>query len=308
MSGISLDADAARLSVSASTDSTTLIQGSKASVRVEINGASDGGQLVSAPEPGQDYNGIEVSSVKADTTQLGDGSVKIVYDIAIQPFDPGTFTLPPFAYAVGSDTARSEALTLKVLEVDLDSLTDINPMHGIVSVDRRWYDFIPDWSVWILVGILVAVIAFAAYLLFKRDKNVFVRKKKETPPYDLAVMRLNELQAKKLPQSGRDKEYYTELTDILRQYLEGRFGINAMEMSSTQIIYTMRHNAETKPGSELMKQVLEIADFVKFAKVRPLPDDNVKSFNSALKFVEDSKPLPPAEETDAEKKEQTDKK
>ena len=308
MSSISLDADAARLTVSASTDSTTLIQGSKASVRVEINGASDGGQLVSAPEPGQDYNGIEVSSVKADTTQLGDGSVKIVYDIAIQPFDPGTFTLPPFAYAGGSDTARSEALTLKVLEVDLDSLTDINPMHGIVSVDRRWYDFIPDWTVWILVGILVAVIAFAAYLLFKRDKNVFVRKKKETPPYDLAVMRLNELQAKKLPQSGRDKEYYTELTDILRQYLEGRFGINAMEMSSTQIIYTMRHNAETKPGSELMKQVLEIADFVKFAKVRPLPDDNVKSFNSALKFVEDSKPLPPAEETDGDKKEQTDKK
>lgn len=308
MSGASLEARAARLSVSASVDSTTLIQASKAMIKVEVSGAGDGGQLVAAPEAGQDYNGIEVSSIKADTVKLGDGTSKIVYDIAIQPFDPGTFTLPSFAYAVGSDTARSEALTLKVLEVDLDSLTDINPMESVVSVNRRWYDFIPDWTIWILVGILVAVIAVAAYLLFKRDKNVFVRKKKDTPPYDLAVMRLNELQAKKLPQSGRDKEYYTELTDILRQYLEGRFGINAMEMSSTQIIYAMRHNAETKPGSELMKQVLEIADFVKFAKVRPLPDDNVKSFNSALKFVEDSKPLPPAEETDAEKKEKTDKK
>ena len=308
MSGASLDARAARLSVSASVDSTTLIQASKAMIKVEVSGAGDGGQLVAAPEAGQDYNGIEVSSIKADTVKLGDGMSKIVYDIAIQPFDPRTYTQPPFAYAVGSDTARSEALTLKVLEVDLDSLTDINPMESVVSVNRRWYDFIPDWTIWILVGILVAVIAVAAYLLFKRDKNVFVRKKKETPPYDLAVMRLNELQAKKLPQSGRDKEYYTELTDILRQYLEGRFGINAMEMSSTQIIYAMRHNAETKPGSDLMKQVLEIADFVKFAKVRPLPDDNVKSFNSALKFVEDSKPLPPAEETDAEKKENTDKK
>ena len=307
ISGACLEADAARLSVTASTDSTTLIQASKAMIKVEVSGVGENVRPVSLPEAGQDYNGIEVSSVKADTTKLDDGSVKIVYDIAIQPFDPGTFTLPPFAFASANDTAFSEALTLKVLEVDLDSLTDINPMQGIVSVDRKWYDFIPDWTVWILVGILVAVIAFAAYILLKRDRNVFTKKKKETPPYDLAVMRLNELQTKKLPQSGRDKEYYTELTDILRQYLEGRFGINAMEMSSTQIIYTMRHNAETKPGSELMKQVLEIAEFVKFAKVRPLPDDNVKSFNSALKFVEDSKPLPPVEETAGDKKEQTDK-
>lgn len=299
---------AARLSVKASTDSTTMIQASKAVIKVEVSGAGNGGSMVALPEAGQEYNGIEISSVTTDTTAAADGTTKLVYDIAIQPFEPGTFTLPPFEFAAGSDTARSEALTLKVIEVDLDSLTDINPMESIVSVNRKWYDYIPDWTIWILVGILAAIIAIAAYMLLKRDKLVFAKKKKETPPYDLAVMRLNELQAKKLPQSGRDKEYYTELTDILRQYLEGRFGINAMEMSSTQIIYAMRHNAETKPGSDLMKQVLEIADFVKFAKVRPLPDDNVKSFNSALKFVEDSKPLPPVEETEGDKKEQTDKK
>lgn len=133
-------------------------------------------------------------------------------------------------------------------------------------------------------------------------QKTFISKPKEvTPPYDLAIQRLQQLQTRNLPGSGREKEYYTELTDILRQYLDGRFGINAMEMSSTQIIDTLRHNKETRPGSDLMKQILEIADFVKFAKVRPLPDDNVRSFNSAMKFVEDSKPLPPApaDESDA---------
>ncbi|MDE5554410.1 MAG: cell wall anchor protein, partial [Muribaculaceae bacterium] len=164
-----------------------------------------------------------------------------------------------------------------------------------VSVPSRWYDFIPNWWLWVFIGIAAAGVIACCVLLFRKKKGLISKPVKVTPPYDLAVMRLNDLQAKKLPQSGRDKEYYTELTEILRQYLEGRFGINAMEMSSTQIIDTLRHNKETRPGSDLMKQILEIADFVKFAKVRPLPDDNIKAFNSAVKFVEDSKPLPPVD-------------
>ena len=287
---------AGNVTLNASIDSTAVVQGSKAKLRLEVLKNTTEGTIVDAPEIGADYFGIEISDLKIDTVDHGNGRLELAYDYTIQAFDPGTVTLPPFRYAIGNDTAVSEVVTLKVIEVDLDTLTDINPMASVVSVPTKWYDIIPDWWLWIFIGVAAVGIIACCILLFRRKKGLLARPVKVTPPYDLAVMRLNDLQAKKLPQSGRDKEYYTELTEILRQYLDGRFGINAMEMTSTQIIDTLRHNKETKPGSDLMKQILEIADFVKFAKVRPLPDDNIKAFNSAVKFVEDSKPLPPAED------------
>lgn len=296
-------ADAANAaSLKASIDSTTVVQGSKAALKLEILKNGDAGQIVDAPEIGAEYFGVEIADLKIDTIDHGNGRIELDYNYTIQAFDPGTVTLPPFRFAIDDDTINSETVTLKVLEVDLDTLTDINPMESVVSVPTRWYDIIPDWWLWIFVGVAAVGVIACCILLFRRKKGLISKPVIITPPYDLAVMRLNDLQAKKLPQSGRDKEYYTELTEILRQYLDGRFGINAMEMSSTQIIDTLRHNKETRPGSDLMKQILEIADFVKFAKVRPLPDDNIKAFNSALKFVEDSKPLPPAEPENDETK------
>lgn len=302
----SLDAKP-NVTLNASIDSTTVVQGSKAMLKLELlKGADDGGVMVDLPESGQDYHGIEISDIRIDTIDHGNGRYEFDYNYTIQAFDPGTISLPPFRYAVGSDTIESSSVTLKVLEVELDSLTDINPMESVTTVPSRWYDFIPDWWLWVFAGIALALAALAVIMLFRRKKGLIARPVKVIPPYDLAVMRLNDLQTKKLPQSGRDKEYYTELTEILRQYLDGRFGINAMEMSSTQIIDTLRHNKETRPGSDLMKQILEIADFVKFAKVRPMPDDNVKAFNSAVKFVEDSKPLPPQEEEQTDENKSTD--
>ena len=67
-----------------------------------------------------------------------------------------------------------------------------------------------------------------------------------------------------------------------------------MEMTSGQILHALEINSETRMSRPAMNQILEMADFVKFAKVRPLPDDNVKVFNAAIKFVEATKPLPPA--------------
>ena len=101
---------------------------------------------------------------------------------------------------------------------------------------------------------------------------------------------LLKLKEEKLWQSGQDKLYYTKLIDILREYLNLRFGINAMEMTSTQILTSLRENKETKLVEKNMKNILAVADFVKFAKMRPLPDDNEASMRNAISFVEDTKP------------------
>lgn len=157
------------------------------------------------------------------------------------------------------------------------------------------FDYLPDFIYyywWIFV--LVLALAAVGYYLYQRHKNgkpMLKSQKKEIPPFDEAIEALNSLKAAKLWQNGQEKEYFTRLTDILRRYIDRRFGINAVEMTSSQIIDTLRRNEETKAVNEQLKLILEVADFVKFANMRPLPDDSEAAWNRAQYFVNETKPV-----------------
>jgi len=109
------------------------------------------------------------------------------------------------------------------------------------------------------------------------------------PPYDRAIQALHELKDSKLWQQGQEKAYYTTLTEILREYIDERFHINAMEMTSSQIIETLHRNEETKAVNRQLRDILEMADFVKFAKMNPLPDENDLSLMNAYLFINQTK-------------------
>lgn len=291
--GISASAFAAPVKVTASIDSTVVEMGSRATITVNI--ADDGrkGTLIDLPEPGTEAENLDFISVKGDTFPAG-----YEYKILIQAFEPGTVTFAPFRYVVGTDTTESEFLTLKIMPVELDSLATINPMESVVNPPRRWYDYIPGWILWVLLGLALAAAAVCLFVMYRKNGSLIVHRTKPVDPYEAAMAELSRLRERKLAESGREKEYYTHLVDILRTYLERRFNINAMEMSSTQIVASLRQNPETRDNQQRIKQILEIADFVKFANVRPMPDDNVKTFNNVVGFVEDTKPAPEPEPED----------
>ncbi len=289
--------------VTADIDSAAIVMGSLNHLRVTVDmPSSSQAQLIDFPvlTPGVEYleyNGVDV--VASDSTStVNDARTRLKFDFTIQAFDPGEVTIPPFAVlpAPGADTAFSNVVTFKVLPVEVDSLATIHPMASIVSAQSRWYDYIPDWLIWLLAGLAVAAAGVWAYFTFRKHRIVVEeRRKPVVPPYELAVQRLNDLQQRHLPENGHEKEYYTRLVDILRDYLQGRFGINAMEMTSTQILKALRDNPQTRMTADEIRAVLSVADFVKFAKVRPLPDDNIRSFNSAISFVEQTRPKPEPE-------------
>ena len=116
--------------------------------------------------------------------------------------------------------------------------------------------------------------------------------KKRLPPYDEAMLALQQLKSSNLWQNGQEKEYYTKLTDILRVYIDRRFGINAVEMTSSQIMEKIKQNEEAHIANDQLNSVLEIADFVKFANMHTLADDNEIAFQRAINFVEQTKPAP----------------
>ncbi|MDE6288735.1 MAG: hypothetical protein K2M00_08135 [Muribaculaceae bacterium] len=291
---------AAPAKITASIDSTVVEMGSHAMITVNVVDPSHSGHVVDLPEDGTDAEAFDFVKVESDTTPTG-----YTYNLKIQAWYPGVLTLAPFKYATGIDTAESDVLTLKILPVEMDSTQQLNPMEGVVNMPSRWYDFIPGWSLWVLLGLAgLALVAGIIYLwlLYRRTGSIIPYKPKPVDPYAEAIEALKQLRSRRLAESGKEKEYYTALIDILRVYLYRRFAINAMEMSSTQILDSLRRNPETKGDQPRIKQILDLADIVKFAKVRPMPDDNIKSFNTVEQFVEATKPAPAPEEEDKNNK------
>lgn len=300
-----LGMQAQNVTVKAAVDSVDILMGDVTHINVSVNVPEQMAstvRLVDFPilTPGAEYipfHGVDVVASDSTTTRK-DGHIRYDFDFTIQAFDPGSIVIPPFAVvpAPGADTVKSTIIALKVAPVDVDSLETINPMASIASPATKWYDYIPDWLVWVFVALALVAGGVVAFILLRNRKIAIAEEMAApVPPYDLAKQRLEILRSRNLAENGHEKEYYTELVDILRQYLDGRFGINAMEMTSSQIVRALRSNPETRMTADEMRSVLSVADFVKFAKVRPLPDDNIKAFNKALNFVDSTKPQPEPE-------------
>lgn len=239
---------------------------------------------------------IELSrNMKIDTADIGSGRIRIDYQVPVQVFDSGTYKIPGFVFVAGRDSAASQPLYLTVDPVKVKADDEISPMTGVADPeDPSIFDSLPDWLYyWWWLYLIIITLVVVGIWLFRRYKTEghILPEKPVTPPYELAIQRLKRLKARKLWETGKEKEFYTILTDILRTYLDGRFGISAMEMTSREIMEHLLENPSLRESRQKMRQILDMADFVKFAMVRPLPDDNVKAYDNAVAFVESTKPI-----------------
>lgn len=290
-------AEASNTLITAKMDSTLLLMGKKTAIHIEV--VQDKGAKGFFVNEGADTlnSFVEVSSRPlADTTDLGNERIQINRDIIVQSFDSGMYVIPAFKYVIGKDTFSSNELTLKVLPVKVDSLTTIHDLKPIAEAPFFFSDYLPEflvdyWWLILLVILLIATGVYAYFKWFKKGELPLKKKVKVIPPYDEAIMKLTQLKSEHLWEAGQEKEYFTRLTDILRNYIDRRFEINAMEMTSRQIIEVLRKNEETMPVNEQLSKILEMADFVKFAKMRPLPEDNEVAYQRALNFVNETKPV-----------------
>ncbi len=295
--------------VGAQMDSAAIMMGEQTIIRLELS--QDQGATVQQPVLNQQDTlviGVEVLEVsRPDTVDLKNNRIQVNREVLITSFDPGLYYLPPFRYVAGNDTVETQPLSLKVVAVPVDSaqitianidsiaFNDVKPIEAPRFV---LWDYFPKWLPWALLVAALIALGIFIYLRYFKKKGVSEvgEQKVQIPPYDLAIQELTRLKESKLWQQGQEKLYYTELTDILREYLDGRFHINAMEMTSTQIINALRMNEETRAVNQQLREILAMADFVKFAKMRPLPDDNEQVMRYAETFVNETKPVEKAPE------------
>jgi hypothetical protein len=228
---------------------------------------------------------------KPDTTGADNNRISIKQDLLITSFDSALYIIPPFQVVDGQDTILSNTLVLKVI-----TFPDVDPSKGVTDIKPVMdADFVlSDYYAYIF-GIPGALLLFCIimYIIqkWKKKEPVFTFKAPEPklPPHVEAISHLDRIKAAKLWQQGKNKEYYSDITDVLRKYILDRFGVFALEMTSDEILSEIYRLSDAHSVHSTLKQILELADLVKFAKYVPLPDDNEITLMNAYLFVNQTK-------------------
>lgn len=230
----------------------------------------------------------KIDTIKSDTAHPSMQGLS--QDILITSFDSGYYAIPPFTFIANGDTShplQTQPLMLNVRTVAVDTTKGIKDIKAPYTAPFSILEILP----WIGLGALgLLIIILIIYFIIHSRKNKkpqpVVIKEPPVEPHIKALKALEALAAQKLWQEGKIKDYHSNLTDILRQYLEDRFGIYAQEMITDEIMHAMRRVDVADELKGKLKQILTLADLVKFAKEQPLPREHEDSFNSAVEFVQ----------------------
>ena len=282
------------LIVSATLDSTTLFIGDQTDLHLRAIG--EVGEQVTMPVLDKELiPGVEiVDRTIVDTLSLKDGRVQYDQYLTVTSFEDSLFYIAPLPFVSGDDTVWSDGLTLNVVQPFEMDTTDmaITDIKGVYKAPVWW------WGIfrWVLLALLLAGVGVAGYYLITYLQN---RKREEQgnevvteplrPAEEVALEKLDAIKEKKIWQQGQVKEYYTQLTDVVREYIARRFEVSSVEQTSDETLRDIRPLlSERKDLYDQLRKMLTLADLVKFAKWSTTPDENELSLRNAYTFVKET--------------------
>ncbi len=235
--------------------------------------------------------GLEIVKKGSVDTTRTNGQLDISQVLTLTAFDSGYYILPPVTFRYGqtatgiNNQIETEPYLLNVFTVEVDTTQAIKPIKGPISVAYTFAELLP----WLLLALLVIGVVLLVIYFNKQRKQkkpfVFIKPKPKLPPHKTALQQLEKLKKEKLWQQGKIKEYHTRLTEIIRIYIEERFKVPAVEMTTWDIMQSVQKPNLSEPDKNALRYLLETADLVKFAKARPLPDEHEQSMQYAEDFV-----------------------
>ncbi len=293
---ISTPSKGQEIKAKASLDSTNILLGDQIKLFLEIDHPKDiSVQFPSVPDTIADK--IEVLTRSAIDTFNADNekNIKQIQSYLITCFDSGVYRIPPYWFKINVngtvDSIPSNGVTLQVHTMAIDTTkgpTDIKMPYGAPITLK---EVIP----YILGVILIGAIVFLILYSIKRKKKnqpLFSKPPKpKEPAHIIALRELDRIKDEKLWQKDKVKQYYSEVTDVLRLYIEHRFEMSAMEKTTDEIIqgFKYRNDLISEKSFNNLSRILSLADLVKFAKYQPLPDDNNLTLVDTYFFVNDTK-------------------
>lgn len=316
---------AQRTSVHATIQPAEILIGEQAVINLKVIAPKD--QTIYFPVYEKDIvEGLEVLTMLPSDTLIENNVATMNFRYLVTSFDSTLYHVENIPVFDGTDTIFSNSFGLKVISPVLKDSTvayleklntgqtdsidfkqlqlyDIKPIQKPEFV---WTDYL--WVLWIILGVVVLVLLVALIIIMvmrKKNKGYFFTPPVVLPPHVRALKELDKIKQSKIWQQNREKEFYTSVTDVLRKYILERFNINALEMTSSEIIDKVKNNSQIESDSAVdnLQQVLQLADMVKFAKQKPLQDENDLSLMNAFFFVTQTKEVDLSEEEGKEENE-----
>jgi hypothetical protein len=245
---------------------------------------------------------VKVQKIKADNSRLLD----IRAAISIQPFEEGTYELPPlFVQRIHPDgtvdTLQFDRQTIQVFTMPVDTSTfvphDLRKQAGYPLTASEVMPWLMGF--WALALLVIGLIAWIRSRRRNADGPAF-----REPAHITALRKLDKYRGDKFWAPDRQKQFYSGVTDALREYIVSRYGVGAMEMTTAEIFEGLRGTDIPVDLYEEMKELFERADFVKFAKFVATPEENATVLPQAVRFVTSTYQTQVEEEAAAEAEEE----
>ena len=283
----------AQVKVETQIDSLQILIGEQAHISLSVTlPEGKSAQLPEFEYTQQITPGVEVLEAGSiDTTRLDNGMMQLSRVYTITSFDDTLYYLPPMKVVVDGKEYTSRNLALKVFTLEVDTLhpNQFFPQKTVQDNPFSW----DEWKGLFWLSVLVVLLAALIYYLYirLRDNKPIISKiriVKHLPPHQKAMMEIKKIKDEHAEVSEDQKSYYTRLTDTLRTYLEERFGFHAMEMTSGEILERLRQEEDQNKLAEL-RDLLETADLVKFAKHSAMLNERDRNMESVVEFIQATK-------------------
>ncbi len=235
--------------------------------------------------------GVEIiKPLEMDTVRQSRSKIEIEGKVVLTSFDSGSYYLPNLIAMVehGSgaiDTLFVQGPALEVTTIPVDTATYVvKPLKGQIKYHLTFGEVFP----WVLLALVAASAAYAVvrFVKMRRANRTFLGKPiVKDPPHIVALRSLEKIRKQKLWQNGRQKQFYTEVTDALRIYIADRFGIATLERPSKEMLADLKKQNLDESLYGSMSELFERADLVKFAKYEASEAENEEVVPGAVRFV-----------------------
>lgn len=269
------------------------------------------GGVIAWPSQGNELGSFEILGLTRKGPVSGpDGTSADTLVYTLTGYTPGAQAIPPFTVACNLPngamlSATADSIPIAIISVIEDEAADIRDLKSPVEVpaDTPWY-------VWAAIAAAAAIIALTAIYFYRRRQP---RQPSETPtvavarsPYEIALEEFDRLDNAQLLAQGSVKQHYTAVSDILRRYIGGRYGVMAMEVTTRELLAELDERQIRFESRHDIARLLEVCDLVKFAKYIPDEEQQTHSIDDGRAIVEATKPeAPPPAVSEAPPAEQT---
>lgn len=292
------------IEVKSEVDTSTITIGDRINYSIIIDRDKD--LRIMKPGEGLNLGMFEIKDYKFHDPVEEEGRLIEKYDFTISVYDTGKFTIPPFPIAYFPVDTSQQYKIIEASPIDIyvksvisgDDAKELKDIKFPLSIPFNYF----FWISMAAVAILVIVISYLAYLLWKRRKEkgyIFSPPPLPRPAHEVALEALESLYQSSLLEKKQFKEFFSRLSDILRLYLEGRYFFDALEETTNEIVIDAKKHVEETDLLNNLKNILELSDLIKFAKYIPEENEIDTAKDQCLNFVNATKLIyEVAEETD----------